>query len=157
MQTLPTPQTAPIQPAVDTTIHRRKTRPVKVGSVTIGGGYPVVVQSMINEDTLDIEGSVAAIRRLHEIGCEIVRVTVPSIGHAKALAEIKQKLINTYQPVPLVADVHHNGMKIALEVAKHVDKVRINPGLYVFEKPKAIALNTPKPNLTKLGKRFAKP
>jgi len=137
MQTLPTPQTAPIQPAVDTTIHRRKTRPVKVGSVTIGGGYPVVVQSMINEDTLDIEGSVAAIRRLHEIGCEIVRVTVPSIGHAKALAEIKQKLINTYQPVPLVADVHHNGMKIALEVAKHVDKVRINPGLYVFEKPKS--------------------
>ena len=56
-------------------------------------------------------------------------------GHAKALAEIKQKLHATYQPVPLVADVHHNGMKIALEVAKHVDKVRINPGLYVFEKP----------------------
>ncbi|HEY9740311.1 MAG TPA: (E)-4-hydroxy-3-methylbut-2-enyl-diphosphate synthase [Coleofasciculaceae cyanobacterium] len=137
MQTLPTPTTAPTQPAVDTTIHRRKTRPVQVGSVTIGGGYPVVVQSMINEDTLDIEGSVAAIRRLHEIGCEIVRVTVPSIGHAKALAEIKEKLTATYQPVPLVADVHHNGMKIALEVAKHVDKVRINPGLYVFEKPKS--------------------
>jgi (E)-4-hydroxy-3-methylbut-2-enyl-diphosphate synthase len=137
MQTLPTPITAPTQPAVDTSIHRRKTRPVQVGSVTIGGGYPVVVQSMINEDTLDIEGSVAAIRRLHEIGCEIVRVTVPSIGHAKALAEIKEKLTATYQPVPLVADVHHNGMKIALEVAKHVDKVRINPGLYVFEKPKS--------------------
>ncbi|MBW4543784.1 MAG: (E)-4-hydroxy-3-methylbut-2-enyl-diphosphate synthase [Symplocastrum torsivum CPER-KK1] len=137
MQTLPTPQTAPTQPGVDTTIRRRKTRPVQVGSVTIGGGYPVVVQSMINEDTLDIDGSVAAIRRLHEIGCEIVRVTVPSIGHAKALAEIKQKLAATYQPVPLVADVHHNGMKIALEVAKHVDKVRINPGLYVFEKPKS--------------------
>jgi (E)-4-hydroxy-3-methylbut-2-enyl-diphosphate synthase len=137
MQTLPTPQTAPTQPAVDTTIRRRKTRPVQVGSVTIGGSYPVVVQSMINEDTLDIDGSVAAIRRLHEIGCEIVRVTVPSIGHAKALAEIKQKLAATYQPVPLVADVHHNGMKIALEVAKHVDKVRINPGLYVFEKPKS--------------------
>jgi (E)-4-hydroxy-3-methylbut-2-enyl-diphosphate synthase len=92
---------------------------------------------MINEDTLDIEGSVAAIRRLHEIGCEIVRVTVPSMAHAHALAEIKQKLHATYQPVPLVADVHHNGMKIALEVARHVDKVRINPGLYVFEKPKA--------------------
>ena len=119
----------------DTTIHRRQTRPVKVGSVTIGGGYPVVVQSMINEDTLDIDGSVAGIRRLHEIGCEIVRVTVPSMAHAKALAEIKEKLIKTYQVVPLVADVHHNGMKIALEVAKHVDKVRINPGLYVFEKP----------------------
>lgn len=123
--------------AFDTTIHRRKTRPVKVGNVTIGGGYPVVVQSMINEDTLDIDGSVAAIRRLHEVGCEIVRVTVPSMAHAKALAEIKAKLEQTYQPVPLVADVHHNGMKIALEVAKHVDKVRINPGLYVFEKPKS--------------------
>lgn len=137
MQTLPKPQTAPNQPAIDTTIQRRKTRPVKVGSVTIGGSHPVVVQSMINEDTLDIGASVAAIRRLHEIGCEIVRVTVPSMAHAKALAEIKQKLTQTYQPVPLVADVHHNGMKIALEVAKHVDKVRINPGLYVFEKPKA--------------------
>jgi len=140
MQTLNSPATtkvAPSQPAVDTTIHRRKTRPVKVGSITIGGGYPVVVQSMINEDTLDLDGSVAAIRRLHEIGCEIVRVTVPSMAHAKALAEIKQQLARTYQPVPLVADVHHNGMKIALEVAKHVDKVRINPGLYVFEKPKS--------------------
>ncbi|MEL6352870.1 MAG: (E)-4-hydroxy-3-methylbut-2-enyl-diphosphate synthase [Cyanobacteria bacterium J06627_28] len=119
----------------ETTIVRRKTRPVKVGDVTIGGGNPVVVQSMINEDTLDIEGSVAGIRRLHEAGCEIVRVTVPSMAHARALADIKAKLSETYQTVPLVADVHHNGMKIALEVAKHVDKVRINPGLYVFEKP----------------------
>ena len=136
MQTLDNPQTTDAK-AFDTTIHRRKTRAVKVGDITIGGGNPVVVQSMINEDTLDIDGSVAAIRRLHEIGCEIVRVTVPSMAHAKALAEIKQKLANTYQKVPLVADVHHNGMKIALEVAKHVDKVRINPGLYVFEKPKS--------------------
>lgn len=135
MQTLDNPNlTNPT--AFDTTIHRRKTRAVKVGDITIGGGNPVVVQSMINEDTLDIDGSVAAIRRLHEIGCEIVRVTVPSMAHAKALAQIKQKLAQTYQTVPLVADVHHNGMKIALEVAKHVDKVRVNPGLYVFEKPK---------------------
>jgi len=96
----------------------------------------VVVQSMINEDTHDIEGATAAIRRLHELGCEIVRVTVPSLGHAKAVADIKKRLRETYLDVPLVADVHHNGMKIALEVAKHVDKVRINPGLYVFEKPK---------------------
>ena len=138
MQTLPNPTTSNIasSQSTDTTIHRRQTRPVKVGNVTIGGGYPVVVQSMINEDTLDIDGSVAGIRRLHEVGCEIVRVTVPSMAHAKALAEIKQKL-SVYQAVPLVADVHHNGMKIALEVAKHVDKVRINPGLYVFEKPKS--------------------
>ncbi|MBD2257853.1 (E)-4-hydroxy-3-methylbut-2-enyl-diphosphate synthase [Pseudanabaena sp. FACHB-2040] len=141
MQTLPSPPTSSSaiasNPGFDTTIHRRKTRPVKVGDVIIGGGYPVVVQSMINEDTLDIDGSVAAIQRLHEIGCEIVRVTVPSMAHAKALADIRKKLEATYRPVPLVADVHHNGMKIALEVAKHVDKVRINPGLYVFEKPQA--------------------
>lgn len=146
MQTLPnpaasntpsaTPSTAAESLLFDTTIHRRKTRPVRVGDITIGGGYPVVVQSMINEDTMDLEGATAAIRRLHEIGCEIVRVTVPSVGHAKAVAEIKSKLRATYMDVPLVADVHHNGMKIALEVAKHVDKVRINPGLYVFEKPK---------------------
>ena len=129
-------QTLSKTPAFETTILRRKTRAVKVGDITIGGGHPVVVQSMINEDTLDIDGSVAGIRRLHEIGCEIVRVTVPSMAHAKALAEIREKLTATYQVVPLVADVHHNGMKIALEVAKHVDKVRINPGLYVFEKPK---------------------
>ncbi|MEY3299802.1 MAG: hypothetical protein RLZZ597_3062 [Cyanobacteriota bacterium] len=141
MQTLPNPvsqaSTNPAFDPFDTTIHRRKTRPVPVGSVTVGGGHPVVVQSMINEDTLDIKGSAAAIRRLHEIGCEIVRVTVPSMAHAKALADIRKILEDTYQPVPLVADVHHNGMKIALEVAKHVDKVRINPGLYVFEKPQA--------------------
>ena len=140
MQTLENPTaiaSLETSPEFDTTIHRRKTRPVKVGNVTIGGNNPVVVQSMINEDTLDIDGSVAGIRRLHEIGCEIVRVTVPSMAHAKALADIKEKLAKTYQVVPLVADVHHNGMKIALEVAKHVDKVRINPGLYVFEKPKS--------------------
>jgi (E)-4-hydroxy-3-methylbut-2-enyl-diphosphate synthase len=156
MQTLPNPtQTqSPSSPAVSTTIERRKTRPVPVGNITIGGGHPVVVQSMINEDTLDIEGSVAAIRRLHEIGCEIVRVTVPSLAHAKALAEIKQKLKDTYQPVPLVADVHHNGMKIALEVAKHVDKVRINPGLYVFEKPKTDRTEYTEAEFAEIGEKI---
>lgn len=138
MQTLSTPITSnpsSAQSFTGTIIPRRKTRLVRVGDVTIGGGSPVVVQSMINEDTLDVEASVDAIRRLHSIGCEIVRVTVPSLAHAKAVAQIKQKLKEAYQDVPLAADVHHNGMKIALEVANHVDKVRINPGLYVFEKP----------------------
>ena len=118
-----------------TRIIRRDTRPVMVGDIGIGGDNPVRVQSMINEDTMDIEGSTAAIRRLHEIGCELVRLTVPTLASAKAVGEIKKLLASTYQPVPLVADVHHNGMKIALEVAKHVDKVRINPGLFVFERP----------------------
>ena len=119
----------------DTLIHRRQTCSVRVGNIWIGSDHPVVVQSMINEDTLDIEGATAGIRRLHEVGCEIVRLTVPSLAHAKAVKEIRQRLEDTYQPVPLVADVHHNGMKIALEVAQHVDKVRINPGLFVFDKP----------------------
>ena len=121
--------------STDPAIRRRKTRSVPVGSIMIGSEHPVAVQSMINEDTLDIEGAVAGIRRLHEIGCEIVRVTVPSIAHAKAMEQIRDRLHTTYQNVPLVADVHHNGMKIALEVANYVDNVRINPGLYVFEKP----------------------
>ena len=136
MQTLTPPSSnTSANELIDTTIVRRKTRPVPVGDVIIGGGAPVVLQAMINEAPLDPAGPAAAIRRLHELGCEIVRVTVPSMAHAKALATIREKLTATYQAVPLVADVHHNGMKIALEVAKHVDKVRINPGLYVFEKP----------------------
>jgi (E)-4-hydroxy-3-methylbut-2-enyl-diphosphate synthase len=142
MHTLSTPVTinpfsnsSSSQSIASTVISRRKTRPVRVGNITIGSSFPIVVQSMINEDTLDVEASVKAVRDLHSIGCEIVRVTVPSLAHAKAVAQIKQRLKETYQDVPLVADVHHNGMKIALEVAKHVDKVRINPGLYVFEKP----------------------
>ena len=126
---------AALNPRYDTVIRRRRTRSVRVGDIAIGSEHPVVVQSMINEDTLDIEGATAGIRRLHEAGCEIVRVTVPSLAHAKAMGEIRQRLVSTYQPVPLVADVHHNGMKIALEVAQHVDKVRINPGLFVFDKP----------------------
>lgn len=155
MQTLENPKTTTTSATpIETTINRRKTRSVKVGDVTIGGGYPVVVQSMINEDTLDVDASVAAIRRLHEIGCEIVRVTVPSMAHAKALAEIKQKLAQTYKTVPLVADVHHNGMKIALEVAKHVDKVRINPGLYVFEKPKTDRTEYTKAEFDEIGEKI---
>ncbi|MBE9059639.1 (E)-4-hydroxy-3-methylbut-2-enyl-diphosphate synthase [cf. Phormidesmis sp. LEGE 11477] len=166
MQTLSSPPAANSEPTTtpsastptavtfDTTIHRRQTRPVKVGDVTIGGGHPVVVQSMINEDTLDIDGSVAAIRRLHEVGCEIVRVTVPSMAHARALSKIKDQLVQTYQPVPLVADVHHNGMKIALEVAKHVDKVRINPGLYVFEKAESDRTEYTQAEFDAIGKKI---
>lgn len=116
-------------------IQRRYTRPVRVGDVIIGDGNPVVVQSMINEDTLDIDNAICSIREMHEAGCEIVRVTCVSMAHAHSIGFIKERLRAEYKDVPLVADVHHNGLKIALECAKHVDKVRINPGLYVFEKP----------------------
>ena len=132
--TLPT-TAAVVDRRYDTQIHRRVTRTVMVGDVPIGSEHPVVVQSMINEDTLDIEAAVAGILRLAEAGSEIVRVTTPSMAHAKAMGEIRASLRAQGCTVPLVADVHHNGLKIALEVAQHVDKVRINPGLFVFDKP----------------------
>ncbi len=119
----------------DTRIHRRKTRTVMIGDVPIGSEHPIAVQSMINEDTLDIDGSVAGILRLADAGCEIVRVTTPSIAHAKAMGKIRSALRAQGCNMPLVADVHHNGTRIAIEVANHVDKVRINPGLFVFDKP----------------------
>jgi (E)-4-hydroxy-3-methylbut-2-enyl-diphosphate synthase len=121
--------------AMSGAITRRVTRVVPVGDVLVGGSNPVVVQSMINEDTLDVDRAYASIRELHEAGCEVVRLTCVSMAHAHAVGFIKEKLRREYVDVPLVADVHHNGLKIAMEVAKHVDKVRINPGLYVFEKP----------------------
>lgn len=115
---------------------RRWTRPVKVGPHVIGGMHPVLVQSMITEDTRNIEACVRQITQLYEAGCELVRVTAPTIRDAQAIGEIKAELTRRGVPVPLVADVHHEGQQIALEVAKYVDKVRINPGLYVFRKRK---------------------
>ncbi len=115
---------------------RRATRPVSVGRVTIGGGAPIVVQSMIVDETRDVEACVAAIERLAGLGCELVRVTTPTLADAKCLAEIKNELGRRGCDVPLVADVHHQGTEIACAVARFVDKVRINPGLFVFRKPR---------------------
>lgn len=122
---------------------RRKTRPVKVGEIVIGGGHPIVVQSMITEETRNIEACVEQIISMHRAGSEIVRVTTPSVGEAKCLEEIRAKVNERHGPVPLVADVHHQGSDIAVEVAKHVDKVRVNPGLFVFRKFRTGALVPP--------------
>ncbi len=118
----------------DVSYSRRPTRAVRVGDVTIGGGSPIVVQSMITEETHNVPGAVAQIIAMYKAGSEIVRVTTPNLAEARCLAEIKAQLKAQYQDVPLVADVHHQGSDIAVEVAKHVDKVRINPGLFVFRK-----------------------
>jgi (E)-4-hydroxy-3-methylbut-2-enyl-diphosphate synthase len=115
---------------------RRKTRAVRVGPYFIGGGHPILVQSMITENTRDVEACVAAILRLAEAGCELVRVTAPSMADAYAIGEIQAELRRRGATVPLVADVHHEGTRIAEEVARHVDKVRINPGLFVYRKRK---------------------
>lgn len=113
---------------------RRKTRAVRVGNVTMGGGHPVVVQSMITEETRNIDACVEQIIALHKAGCEIVRVTTPSLGEAECVGEIRAKVVEKYRAVPLTADVHHQGTDIAIEAAKHVDEVRVNPGLFVFRK-----------------------
>ena len=121
---------------VQTEFQRRKTRPVRVGNVTIGGGHPIVVQSMITEETRNVAGCVEQIIAMYEAGCEIVRVTTPTIAEAHCLGEIQAEVRRRGFDVPLVADVHHQGTDIAVAVAQFVDKVRINPGLFVFRKPR---------------------
>lgn len=113
---------------------RRRTREVHVGSIGIGGDHPVRVQSMITEETRNVEAAVRQIIQMWEAGSEIVRVTAPTLRDAQTLGEIRRRLDAQRKPVPLVADVHHQGTDIAVECAKHVDKVRVNPGLFVFTK-----------------------
>lgn len=102
---------------------RRISRTVHLGGVAIGGGAPVVVQSMTSTDTRDVEATVAQIKRLEEVGCEVVRVAVPDMEAASRLGEIKKKI-----SIPLVADIHFDH-RLALEALKQgVDGLRINPG-----------------------------
>jgi len=101
----------------------RKSRPVKIGNVIIGGGFPVALQSMTNTDTRDANSTVKQIRQLTEAGCDIIRVAVPNEEAAEKLGEIKSKI-----SIPLVADIHFQ-YKLALEsIRQGVDKIRINPG-----------------------------
>jgi (E)-4-hydroxy-3-methylbut-2-enyl-diphosphate synthase len=115
---------------------RRKTRPVRVGNIVVGGDHPIAVQSMITEQTRNVAACVEQIIRMYKAGSEIVRVTTPTIEEAHCLGEIQTELIRRGFDVPLVADVHHQGSAIAELVAGFVDKVRINPGLFVFRKPR---------------------
>lgn len=119
---------------LEVTYPRRKTKPCRIGPVTMGNGHPVVVQSMITEETRNIDACVEQIIALHKVGCEIVRVTTPTLGEAQCLEEIKAKVIERYQDVPMTADVHHQGTAIAVEAAKYVDEIRVNPGLFVFKR-----------------------
>ncbi len=121
---------------MQTQFTRRATRPVRVGNVMVGGGAPVVVQSMITEETRNVAGCVAQIVQMADAGCEIVRVTTPTLQEAHCLGEIQAEVRRRGYSVPLVADVHHQGSDIAVAVARFVDKVRLNPGLFVFRKPR---------------------
>ncbi len=121
---------------MDVVYARRPTREVRVGDAVIGGSAPILVQSMITEDTRNVPACVAAAIRLYRAGCELVRVTTPTMADAKCLGEIRAELDRRGYRIPLVADVHHQGTEIAVEVAKYVDKVRVNPGLFVYRKPR---------------------
>ena len=103
-------------------ITRRKTRQISVGKVKIGGNAPISVQSMTTTDTRDSAATVEQIHRLEEAGCEIIRLAVPDMEAAEALADIKAQMT-----VPLISDIHFDH-RLALKAAEVVDCVRINPG-----------------------------
>lgn len=104
-------------------MERKKTREVKIGGLSIGGGNPVCIQSMCNTDTRDIDATAAQILELEKAGCELVRVAVPDMAAAEAIGEIKKRI-----HIPLAADIHFD-YRLALRVMElGADKVRINPG-----------------------------
>ncbi len=112
-------------------IVRHRTRPVAVGGVTIGGGAPIVVQSMTNTDTADVAATVAQVKALAEAGSELVRVTVNTVEAAAAVPPIREKLDALGCSVPLVGDFHFNGHKLLAQVpdcGRALAKFRINPG-----------------------------
>ncbi len=112
---------------------RRLTRVVMVGDVGVGGDHPIRLQSMTTTRTLDTTATVDQIVRLVDAGCEIARVTAPTVADARNLGEIRRVLRERGVRVPLVADIHFSPAA-ALEAALHVEKVRINPGNYADSK-----------------------
>jgi (E)-4-hydroxy-3-methylbut-2-enyl-diphosphate synthase len=113
--------------------HRRVTREVKVGNVGIGGDNPIRVQSMITCDTMDTEASIQQTIELANAGCEIVRITAPTVKDSRNLENIVKGLCERGCNVPIVADIHFKP-EAAMEAARWVDKVRINPGNYADSK-----------------------
>jgi (E)-4-hydroxy-3-methylbut-2-enyl-diphosphate synthase len=112
-------------------IQRRKTHAAKVGNVTVGGGFPVVVQSMTNTDTADVASTVTQVADLARAGSELVRVTVNNDAAAKALPAIVEGLDKLGVHVPIIGDFHYNGhllLKRYPECARLLAKYRINPG-----------------------------
>ena len=101
----------------------KNTKRIKVGDIYIGGNEDVIIQSMTNTNTADVKKTVAQIKELEDLGCQLVRVTVNNIAAAEAIKEIK-KQIN----IPLVADIHFDYKLALLAIENGIDKLRINPG-----------------------------
>ena len=136
---------------------RRVSREVRVGNVGIGGDNPIRVQSMITCDTMDTEASIAQTMELAEAGCEIVRITAPTVKDAANLQHIVRGLRERGCEVPIVADIHFKP-EAAMEAAKWVDKVRINPGNYADSKKFKIIEYSDEQyaaELTRIRQRFA--
>jgi len=121
-------------------LKRRKTRKIKIGKLYLGGDAPVVIQSMCSTDTRDVKATVAQIKQLQKAGCELVRLAVPDLVAAKAIAKIKKQV-----SIPLVADIHFSA-ELAMEAMKSgIDKLRINPGnIGSEEKIKMVVLEAKK-------------
>jgi (E)-4-hydroxy-3-methylbut-2-enyl-diphosphate synthase len=118
---------------------RRRSVPVEIGRVTVGGGAPIVVQSMTNTDTADVEGTARQVAALARAGSEIVRVTVDRAEAAADVPRIKERLHQLGVDVPLVGDFHYIGHKLLAEhpaCAEALDKYRINPGNVGFKEKK---------------------
>lgn len=104
-------------------MERKNTREIHIGDKVIGGGQPILIQSMCNTKTEDIKGTVAQILELERAGCEIIRVAVPTMEAAENLKKIKEQI-----HIPLVADIHFD-YRLAIAAVEHgADKIRINPG-----------------------------
>ncbi|MBI1922455.1 MAG: flavodoxin-dependent (E)-4-hydroxy-3-methylbut-2-enyl-diphosphate synthase [Geobacter sp.] len=102
---------------------KKMTRQIQVGSVKVGGGAPCAVQSMCNTDTRDVAATLGQIRRLADVGCELIRCAVPDMAAAEALGEIKRQ-----SPIPVIADIHFD-YRLALKVLEGgIDGLRLNPG-----------------------------
>src|SRR5271157_5220928 len=115
---------------------RHKTTPVQVGDVTVGGGAPVVVQSMTNTDTADVDSTVRQVAALARAGSEIVRITVDRDDAAAAVPHIKERLLKMGVTTPIVGDFHYIGHKLLADhpaCAEALDKYRVNPGNVGFK------------------------
>ena len=104
-------------------MYRDKTKVIRIGNRKIGGGNPILIQSMTNTKTEDVQATVAQILRLEAAGCEIIRCTVPTLEAARAFSEIKKQI-----HIPLVADIHFDYKQAVAAIENGADKIRINPG-----------------------------
>lgn len=104
-------------------MYRDNTKVIHIGNKIIGGGNPIMIQSMTNTRTEDVAATVAQIKRLEAAGCDIIRCTVPTLEAAKAVAEIKKEIT-----IPLVADIHFDYKMAIAAIENGADKIRINPG-----------------------------